>query len=173
MFDNRASGICDISFPVPTPYALHTWIPSSENSIFESRLTPSILYESIEGLTIKRLDFSDPQGGKGACDRKAASVKSHIHIYLNSGHDIETPEQMTDAIRSSGGVPSLSVTFCDSITNNGGPAVIAASIVEADFLQAWYDVLELLNDVYHYCENCAAVLTTRQHLKRSAFETGR
>ena len=52
--------------------------------------------------------------------------------------------------------------------------MIATSIVlaEADFLQAWYDVLELLNDVYHYCENCAAVLTTRledmskgQHLK--------
>ena len=52
--------------------------------------------------------------------------------------------------------------------------MIATSIVlaEADFLQAWYDGLELLNDVYHYCENCAAVLTTRledmskgQHLK--------
>ena len=69
------------------------------------------------GVTIKRLDFSDPQGGKGACDRKAASVKSHMHIYLNSGHDIKTPEQMTDAIRSSGGVPSLSVTLCDSITS--------------------------------------------------------
>ena len=41
--------------------------------------------------------------------------------------------------------------------------MIATSIVlaEADFLSAWYDVLELLNDVYHYCENCAAVLTTR------------
>ena len=68
-------------------------------------------------LTIKRLDFSDPLGGKGSCDRKAASIKSHTHIYLNSGHDIETPEQMTDAIRSSGGVPSLSVTLCDSITS--------------------------------------------------------
>ena len=40
-----------------------------------------------------------------------------MHIYLNSGHDIETPEQMTDAIRSSGGVPSLSVTLCDYITS--------------------------------------------------------
>ena len=69
------------------------------------------------GLTIKRLDFSDPLGGKGACDRKAASIKSHSHIYLNSGHDIETPEQMTDAIRSPGGVSSLSVTLCDSITS--------------------------------------------------------
>ena len=69
------------------------------------------------GVTIKQLDFSTPQGGKGACDHKAASIKSHMHIYLNSGHDIETPEQMMDAIRSSSGVPSLSVTLCDSITS--------------------------------------------------------
>ena len=60
-FDNGASGICDISFPVPTPYALHTRIPSSENSIFDSRLTPSILYESIEGLMMEsqRVTLSD------------------------------------------------------------------------------------------------------------------
>ena len=69
------------------------------------------------GVTIKWLDFSDPQGGKGTCDRKAASIKSHMHIYLNSGHVIETPEQMTDAIQSSGGVPSLGVTLCVSITS--------------------------------------------------------
>ena len=68
------------------------------------------------GVSIKRLDLSDPQGGKGSCDRKAASIKSHMHIYLNAGHDIETPAQMSDAIRSSGGVPSLSVTLCDSVT---------------------------------------------------------
>lgn len=45
--------------------------------------------------------------------------------------------------------------------------MIAASIVlaEADILQAWYDGLELLNDVCHYCENCAAVLSKGQHLK--------
>ena len=69
------------------------------------------------GVTIKRVDVSDPQGGKGACDRKVASIKSDMHISLNSGHNIETPEQMTDAIRSSSGVPSLSVTLCDSITS--------------------------------------------------------
>ena len=83
------------------------------------------------GVTIKRLDFSDPQGGKGACDHKEASIKSHMHIYLNSGHDIETPEQMTDAIRSSGGVPSLSVTLCDSITS---PSMDSHKIDEVSLL---------------------------------------
>jgi len=30
------------------------------------------------GLQISRIDFSEPQGGKGACDRKAATIKSHM-----------------------------------------------------------------------------------------------
>ena len=68
------------------------------------------------GVNIKRLDFSDPQGGKGPCDRKAATIKSHMRIHLNSGNDIETPAQMVDAILSSGGVPAVNITLCESIT---------------------------------------------------------
>ena len=65
-----------------------------------------------EGVTIRRLDFSHPQGGKAECDRKAATIKSHMRIYLNAGNDIETPEQMKDAILSSGGVPGVNVALC-------------------------------------------------------------
>ena len=65
-------------------------------------------------VTIKRLDFSDPQGGKGCCDRKAATVTSHIRIHLNSGNDVETAVQMKDAILSSGGVPAVAVTLCEA-----------------------------------------------------------
>ena len=52
---------------------------------------------------------------KGACDRKAATIKVHMRAYLNSGHDIESADQMYDAMMSSGGIPSLSVTLCDSV----------------------------------------------------------
>ena len=38
-----------------------------------------------EGVKIRRLDFSDPKGGKAACDRKAATIKSHLRINLNAG----------------------------------------------------------------------------------------
>ena len=61
-----------------------------------------------------RLDFSDPQGGKGSCDRKAAAVKNHMRIYLNSGQDVETPEQMKNAKESSGGMPGVRVMLCDT-----------------------------------------------------------
>ena len=27
---------------------------------------------------VRRMDFSDPQGGKGACDLKAASIRLHM-----------------------------------------------------------------------------------------------
>ena len=74
-------------------------------------------------VTINRLDFSDPQGGKGSCDRKAASIKSHIRIHLNSGNDIETPSQMKDAILSSGGVASVNVTLCESIAPSKMPSL--------------------------------------------------
>jgi hypothetical protein len=60
-----------------------------------------------------RLDFSDPQGGKGSCDRKAATIKNHIRMYLNSGKDVETADQMKNAIESFGGVPGVRVMLCD------------------------------------------------------------
>ena len=66
------------------------------------------------GVTLKRLDFSDPQEGKGARDRKAASIKAHMRIFLNEGHDIETASQMKTAIESSGGIPGVVVTLADS-----------------------------------------------------------
>ena len=59
-----------------------------------------------------RMDFSDPQGGKGPCDRKAATVKSHMRTFLNSGNDIETVEQMKTAIESGGGVRGVRVKLC-------------------------------------------------------------
>ena len=42
------------------------------------------------GVSVKRLDFSDPQGGKGPCNRKAASLKLPMSVHLNQGSNIET-----------------------------------------------------------------------------------
>ena len=54
------------------------------------------------GVSVKHLDFSDPQGGKGSCERKAASLKSHMRVHLNQGSNIETSKEMVDVIQSSG-----------------------------------------------------------------------
>ena len=39
-----------------------------------------------------------------------------MRVHLNSGSDIETPAQMSDAILSSGGVSVVNVTLCESAT---------------------------------------------------------
>ena len=63
-------------------------------------------------INLVQFDFSDPQGGKGSCDRKAASLNNKIKVYLNSDHDMKTPEQMKQGIESSGGIPGVRATCC-------------------------------------------------------------
>ena len=63
-----------------------------------------------------RMDFSDPQGGKGPCDRKAASIKNHMRSYLNSGHDISSAQDMKSAIESNGGVRGVATILCGPLT---------------------------------------------------------
>ena len=61
------------------------------------------------------MDCSDPQGGKGACDRKSANIKTNMKVHLNHGNDIETAHEMVNAMRSSVGVHGLNVTLCESL----------------------------------------------------------
>ena len=69
------------------------------------------------GVSVKRMDFSDPQCGKGPCDKKAASLKSHMRVYLNQGSNIETSKEMVDASGHQGGVPGVDVTLCSPLQN--------------------------------------------------------
>ncbi|KAK3730136.1 hypothetical protein QZH41_015846, partial [Actinostola sp. cb2023] len=55
-------------------------------------------------IKILRYDFSDPQAGKDICDRRIATVKSHMRRYINEGNDILSDEDMKTAIESYGGV---------------------------------------------------------------------
>ena len=41
-----------------------------------------------QGAAIRRLDFTDAQGGKGACDRKAATIQGSHAGYENESHAI-------------------------------------------------------------------------------------
>ena len=56
------------------------------------------------GNTILRYDFSDPQAGKDVCDRRIATLKSHMRRYINERHDIKTASDMKAVIDSYGGV---------------------------------------------------------------------
>ena len=55
-------------------------------------------------MEFKRYDFSDPQSGKDVCDRRIASMKTHVRRWVNGGHDIATAEEMKIALESHEGV---------------------------------------------------------------------
>lgn len=63
------------------------------------------------GVCVQRLDFSDPQGGKGPCDRFAATMKNHVGAFVNEGNDVSTTTQFQEALTSHGGVPGARVTM--------------------------------------------------------------
>lgn len=66
------------------------------------------------GINLAQLDYCDPQGGKGPCDRKSAQIKFHINTYINEGHSVTTPEEFKTAIESNGGIPGVRVVYVKS-----------------------------------------------------------
>ena len=84
------------------------------------------------GVVIRRVDFSDPQGGKGICDRKAAQIKTYLKTYVNEGNSIRTASEMKSAIESIG-IPGVRV------------AVVAAPAKQCDDHSKW-DGISSLND---------------------------
>jgi hypothetical protein len=76
-------------------------------------LTACHKMKDLTRISVKRVDFSDPQGGKGACDRKAASVKAHVRRYINEGHDVVSAEGFRDAIMSNSGMRGVRVCLVD------------------------------------------------------------
>ena len=99
-----------------------------------------------EGVCIQHLDFSDPQGGKGSCDRKAATIKSHMRLHLNAGNDVATGDEMMKAIKSSGGVPGVAVKLSElaagqqselSALKLAGISLLFNFCYEEDGLRSW------------------------------------
>ena len=68
------------------------------------------------GIAVQRVNFSDPQGGKGSCDRKAATVKAHVRRYINEGHDVVNANDFMNAILSNRGIPNVRVVVVDAST---------------------------------------------------------
>ena len=59
------------------------------------------------GVQVVRVDFSYPQGGKGAADRLAASCKRHIRDFIDEGNDVCTAHELKDALLSHGGLKGV------------------------------------------------------------------
>lgn len=64
------------------------------------------------GVRIARYDFSEPQTGKDICDRRIASIKSHIRRFVNEGHDVQTAHTMKAVIKSHDDVKECYALVC-------------------------------------------------------------
>ena len=72
---------------------------------------PSIVERA--GIRVLRYDFGDPQAGKDVCDRRIATLKSHMRRFINEGNDINTTQQMKVAIESYGGIKGCYATVAE------------------------------------------------------------
>lgn len=75
------------------------------------------------GIKICRVDFSDPQGGKGPCDRKAATIKAHVRRFINEGHDVTSAEDLREAMLSYGGINGVRVCLAQTSSSQALPTV--------------------------------------------------
>ena len=86
------------------------------------------------------IDFSDPQGGKGPWDRKAAVLKNHMRAYIYSGNDITKAVQMKTAMESDGGVRGPFVVLSGSL-----------QIPEKYRAEKWEGISLIYDVVYQKC----------------------
>ncbi|PFX15339.1 Mitogen-activated protein kinase kinase kinase 12 [Stylophora pistillata] len=61
-------------------------------------------------MDLYRIDFSDPHGGKGPCERKATQIKTHVKQYTNQSHSITTPAGLKKAIEFDEGIVGVRVS---------------------------------------------------------------
>ena len=84
----------------------NAFIRSDNAGCFHSAQTilslPQISYET--NIRIQRIDFCDPQGEKGPCDRYAAVIKSHVCRFLNEKHNVTTAAEFVEATYSNEGI---------------------------------------------------------------------
>ncbi|CAF1351374.1 unnamed protein product [Didymodactylos carnosus] len=69
----------------------------------ETLLSTSTLYKET-GIWIKSMDFCDPQGGKGPCDRMAAVIKCQIRSFINQKNNCTTAVEFYKAASSTKGL---------------------------------------------------------------------
>ena len=77
-----------------------------------------------------RIDFSDPQGGKGAADRLAATCKGHVRAFIYEGNDVCTAADLTNALLSHGGVDGVRVACLNAIAETPDESQSIAGITK-------------------------------------------
>lgn len=91
------------SLKLPHPEITSAYFRQDNAGCYHSSCTilSARVLSSRSKIQVRQIDFSDPQGGKGACDRKAAQVKAHVRNSVTSPSEFKIP------IESRGGTPGV------------------------------------------------------------------
>ena len=85
----------------------------SGNSIISAKLAGDAV-----GVAVVRNDFSDPQGGKGVCNCKAANIKGDVGRCVNEGNDVVKALQLNTAIESGQGTTRVKASYVAAKPSN-------------------------------------------------------
>ena len=76
-------------------------------------LFPASNLKDSTGIDLDRYDLSEPQAGKGNCDRSAAHQKAHMNRYLNEGHNVTNATEIKEALELHGGLQNCKAFVVD------------------------------------------------------------
>ena len=72
----------------------------------------------------RKIRLLRPTRWQGEADRQAATIKGHVAVYVNEGHDIENAAQMKEAIESNSGIPGVIVKYASMPDSSRDKAMI-------------------------------------------------
>ena len=101
------------------PHIKSAFIRSDNAGCYKSSQTIAAIAEisANSGISIKRWDFSDPQSGKGACDRAAATIKDHVRLYAAENNRCGTASEFISCANSYNGIKSVTIFYAEMKEN--------------------------------------------------------
>jgi hypothetical protein len=78
------------------------YLRSDNGACYHSAITTTAAQELLQrtGVLIKRIDFSEPQAGKGPCDRRAAVIKGEVRRHIDEKHNCTNSVEFVQASKS-------------------------------------------------------------------------
>ncbi len=108
------------------PKLRFAYLRSDNGSCYHNAITTTSISEIFirTGILIRRIDFSEPQAGKGPCDRRAAVIKGEVRRYIDEKHNCTTSNEFVEAAKS---IEYLSIFACKLQNNDNASSTIKTS----------------------------------------------
>ena len=121
------------------------YLRSDNGACYHNAITTTSIKQLLmtTGVLIRRIDFSEPQAGKGPCDRQSAVIKGVVRRYVNEKHDCTNSKEFVAAAKST---KHLSIFSSQLLT----PEVMSSSTttVSNSWKKTWPGISNIFNIEY-------------------------